>query len=173
MTDRQRELLQMIEDAFRGVELGDGVSLHESAVIDDYGTLEERRVARVPDEKRDWHKAMLEPDLPRLFDIGCGVLSFLDAQGMRFYLPACLMLLVGDHDNDLYGNMFESLEFQLTCLGDYNRERFDILNTIQRQCVCEVLTYLRDSMEDLEFEPRFRTNEINHAIDGYWSLPHA
>jgi hypothetical protein len=173
MSDRQGELLRMIEGAFQGVELGDGVSLHESRVLDDYGTTEERQAARVPDEKHDWHKAMLEPDMPWLFGVGCGGLSFLDAKGMRFYLPACLTLLVSGHDHNVYGDMYESLMFQLTRLGDYHRERFDILTGVQRQCVCDVLTYLQDSMDDEDYEPRVWTNEMSYAIEEYWSLPHA
>jgi hypothetical protein len=45
LSERQRRLLRLIEEAFRGVELGDGVSLHETAVLDNYGTREQRRAA--------------------------------------------------------------------------------------------------------------------------------
>jgi hypothetical protein len=36
MNERQRELLGQIQAAFAGVELGDGVRLHETVVIDLY-----------------------------------------------------------------------------------------------------------------------------------------
>jgi hypothetical protein len=52
MIERQRGLLRLIEDAFGGVALGDGVSLHETVVIDLYGGRAERLAAREPDEER-------------------------------------------------------------------------------------------------------------------------
>ena len=90
MDEQRQRLLDQIDKAFAGVELGDGVSMHESAVIDDYGTDEQRLAARTPDEKLDWRKLIDGPEMTRLFSIGNGGLCFLDAVGLRFYLPACL-----------------------------------------------------------------------------------
>ena len=95
MDERQQQLLAQIDAAFAGVELGDGVSIHETQVIDSYGTCEQRLAARTPDEKLDWHKLIDDPDLPWLFG-NAGGLSFIDHEGLRFYLPACLSLGVRD-----------------------------------------------------------------------------
>lgn len=93
MTDRQRKLLGLVEEAFRSVELGDGVGLHEADVIDSYGTFEERRAARVKDEKHDWHNLLADPDFTGTFGIGLG---YFEAAGLRFHLPAYLTLAVAD-----------------------------------------------------------------------------
>src|ERR1700685_3017835 len=79
LSKRQRELLQLIEEAFRGVELGGGVSLHETVVLDNYGTQEQRRAARAPDEKRDWRKLVGDPEL--IATRGVGGLAFYDPAG--------------------------------------------------------------------------------------------
>ncbi|HJT78348.1 MAG TPA: DUF6714 family protein [Gemmataceae bacterium] len=65
MTERQSGLLRLIEEAFRGVELGNGVSLHETVVLDRYGGPAERRAARESDERQDWRKLIGDPELIR------------------------------------------------------------------------------------------------------------
>jgi uncharacterized protein DUF6714 len=117
--ERQQRLLDHIGRAFGGVELGDGVSLHETSVIDDYGTTEERVAARMPDEKLDWRKLIDDADVSRLCGIGPSGLCFFDAAGLRFHLPACLSLAVRDPEGEGTGDMLESLLFQLTNLDDY------------------------------------------------------
>ena len=161
MNDRQRQLLASIDRAFHGVELGSGVSLHETRVLDDYGTDDQRRAARAPDEKHDWHNVIYEPDLP----LYCGVaggLSFFDAEGLRFHLPACFSRILMDPGGIRVGDVVDSLLFHLTHLDDYQRARLSVLDDAQRRCVREMLEYLR---EDREMEEP----ELEQAILGYWS----
>ncbi|MFM9115406.1 MAG: DUF6714 family protein [Planctomycetota bacterium] len=75
--------VNQIADAFAGVSLGNGVSLREADVIDDYGTDDERAAAREQDELHDWQRI---PDE----DIAnhSSVLCFMDDEGLRFHLPA-------------------------------------------------------------------------------------
>src|SRR4051794_3453037 len=112
MSERQRSLLRAIEEAFRDVKLGDGVSLHETVVIDNYGGPEERAAARAADEKHDWRKLVGDPDLVRIS--GVGGLSFYDAGGLRFHLPAYLSLAVTDFEREDADNILDSLMFHLT-----------------------------------------------------------
>ena len=160
MTERQRHLLQMIEDAFRGVELGDGVSLHETIAIDNYEDAARREAARALDEKQDWRKLIGAPALVEIVYVGG--LSFYDAVGLRFHLPAYLSLAVTDFDRVDAGNLMESLMFHLTHLNDYSLARFSILDGPQRQCVREVLMFLRGEHE-------LESTELDQAIEGYWS----
>jgi len=160
MHDRRARLLQTIEEAFQGIELGDGVSLRETLVLDDYGSAEDRQAARALDERHDWRRVIADPELVRLAFIGG--LSFYDATGLRFHLPAYLSLAVIDFDRPDAGNVFESLMFQLTVMNGYQLQRFAILDAAQRGCVREVLIFLR---EEYELEDR----ELDAAIDGYWS----
>ena len=141
MNQRQQRLLASIEQAFDGVELGDGVSLHETHVIDDYGSAEERQVAREPDEKHDWRRLVNDPALLRFG--GVGGLTFYDAVGLRFHLPAYLSLAVIDFERDDADLVLESLMFDLTHLSEYNMTRSAIPNGSQRRCGREVLVFLR------------------------------
>ncbi len=163
MMDNRQKVLAAIVDAFRGVELGDGVSLHETIAIDHYGTAEERHTAREPDEKHDWRRLVDDPEFHRIRWIGG--LCFYDAVGLRFHLPAYLTLAVLDFERKDAGDVFESLMFHLTILSEQPEEqvsRFSILTDPQRQCVRDVLVFLRDEYE-LESE------ELDQAIAGYWS----
>lgn len=173
MSERQQHLLQAIEQAFRGVELGDGVSLHETIVIDDYGGTEARQAARIPDEKHDWRKLVGDPELAKI--IWVGGLSFYDAAGLRFHLPAYLSLAVTDPEGDNTGDMMESLMFHMTDLSEYSLERFAILDGPQRICVRDVLVFIREVYQTQERdvlkaeEPSPRLERLDQALQGYWS----
>jgi len=78
-------LIMEIQRAFRNVERGNGVTLHETEAIDFYGSDEERRNARAKDTDRNWQ----EVDDRWIEEFGgVGGLSFLDEEGFRYYLPA-------------------------------------------------------------------------------------
>src|SRR5258708_1653742 len=133
MSERQQQQLQAIEHAFHGVELGDGVTLHETIVIDNYGGLKAPQAARAPDENHDWRKLIGDPDLARIS--GVGGLSFYDAAGLRFHLPAYLSLAVIDFERVDADHALEDLMFDLTHLDEYNAGRLAILDSTQRNCV--------------------------------------
>jgi hypothetical protein len=160
MTEWRQRLLRSIEQAFAGVQLGEGVSLHETVVIDHYGGQQERRAARAPDEKHDWRKLIGDPGLAEI--TGVGGLSFYDAAGLHFHLPAYLSLAVTDFESVEASHVLGSLMFQLTAGCEYSLERFSVLDTAQRQCVREVLVFLRDEYELVDAE-------LDQAIEGYWS----
>lgn len=65
-------------------------------VIDEYGGGEQRGAARLPDEKHDWRRLVGHPEPSRI--AGGGGLSFYDADGLRFHLPAYLSLAVTDFE---------------------------------------------------------------------------
>jgi hypothetical protein len=127
MTEHQRGLLRLIADAFRDVELGEGVSLHETDVIDLYGSLQDRLAAREQDEKLDWRNLVGDPELVR-----AGCLSFYDPAGLRFHLPAYLSLAVTDPDGGDASSVVADLLYASTHIPDFNRERFAILSAPQR-----------------------------------------
>ena len=164
LDERQRQLLTRIDRAFAGVTLGDGVSLHEADVIDNYGTAEERRTAREPDEKIDWRRLIDHPNLTVRFGVGYSGLCFLDAAGVRFHLPACLSRAVRDFEQDGIGDMLESMFYLLTKPDEYNRGRLAVLNDEQRSCVRECLVFFREGLD-------WDDEELVQAIDGYWCQP--
>lgn len=159
MSPRSEEIEAMIADAFNGVRLGSGVSLHETLVIDQHGTDAQRARARAVDEHNDWFKLINLPALKELAWIGG--LSFYDAEGLRFHLPAYLTLAVRNFECEEAGNVLEILMSHLTLISDYNQERFSILSDQQRLCVHDVLVYLRETYE-------LESDELDQAIVGYW-----
>ena len=151
----------MIEDAFSGVRLGNGVGLHESVVIDNHGTDAQRTKARSEDEQIDWRKLVDDLGLCR-FSYRGG-LSFFDAEGLRFHLPAYLTLAIRRFESDDAENVLEILMYELTVNSQCDRERFSILTNQQKMCVRNVLIYLRHCY-DLESE------ELDHAIAVSWAV---
>ncbi len=80
---RRTELIAQIRKAFDNVTRLGGVSLHEADVIDSYGSQKEREVARKLDLDRFWWEVP-HADIERY----PWILSFLDATGFRYYIPA-------------------------------------------------------------------------------------
>ena len=78
-----KDIQDQIQDAFADVVLGEGVGLWQAQGIDDYKSLAECLILREHDEKLDWSKISVQ-DLNKCYSS----LSFFDAQGMLFHLPA-------------------------------------------------------------------------------------
>lgn len=148
---RSEQLLQQIREAFHGIELGDGISLHQALVIDDYGTKEELDAARVGDEHHDWQKLIALPDIDRIL---ANAISFFDARGMRFHLPVCLTLMV---------NRPEECVDLLTSISPFHFKAHQLLTEIQRQCVRDVRDYVV-SQADV-FSPSIFGNQ-----QSYWDV---
>jgi hypothetical protein len=153
MTAEKDRVLGLVRIAFQGVTLGDGVGLRQGQGLDDYA--DERTLAsyRAQDEKRDW-SAIPVADLD-----GCySSLSFFDAEGMRFHLPAYLVA-------DLEGTLqTASVLFHLVYMAHGATSRFDMLSPAQREAVRELLL-LRLSDAHREFERPM----IEAALRDYWT----
>lgn len=176
MSDRTRQLLDEIEDAFRGVELGQGVGLHETEALDLDVNEEMLDAARAQDERSDWHKLLSDPELRKLG--GVGGIFFFDPLGLRFHLPAYLWLAVTEFGSTDWWScgpvMFSLTNFEGLEQGrielesvQYGRalvsrlERLQILNAAQRTCIRNVLIHIRDNHDwDDEW--------LSRSIDGYW-----
>jgi len=146
-TDR---VLALVRSAFRGVTLGNGVGLRQGQGLDDYA--DERTLAtyRAQDEKNDW-SAISVSDLDKCYSS----LSFFDAEGMRFHLPA---YLVADLQDSL---QTADVLFHLVYT---DQGRFDILSTAQREAVRQFLL-LRLSDNHREFHHP----TIEAALANYWT----
>ena len=109
------ELEHQIRSAFAGVTLGDGIGLWEGNAIDDYGP---RAPARAKDIRDDWSKIPQE-DLRTN-----SALCYVDAEGMRFLLPAYIISAPED-----------IMDFLCNEPGTRNEDRFQLLNQVQRQAI--------------------------------------
>jgi hypothetical protein len=104
---RLDELIAEITAAFDGVSREDGTTLHEAEAIDDWKSDEECRAARRLDTEQRWQDVPYE-------DIWacCSALSFLDAKGFLYYLPA-FMVHGLRHFEDDPSSILSSCEFHL------------------------------------------------------------
>lgn len=145
------ELINAITEAFRGVTLGNGVGLQQAQGLDDYEDEETCAAYREGDEKEDW-RAIASDELNRCHSS----LSFFDAEGMRFHLPAYMIA-------ELRGEYDFGMSFCLTYLNTHGRSYFTALSTVQRQTVREFLLCLRD---DPNYQ--FDLAEIEQALKSFW-----
>ncbi|MGV1987098.1 DUF6714 family protein [Agrobacterium sp. 22-221-1] len=133
-----------VREAFAGVILGGGVGLSEAQALDDYASNEVRAACRADDEKSDWAAIPLK-DLNR----DSGSPTFLDAEGMRFHLPA---YMIADLDGDY---RHEFAPYLRGC-----HETFSLLTPLQRNAV---EMYLR-AISEKENLPSYQ-DDIERALE--------
>jgi hypothetical protein len=126
------QVVRAIESAFARVRLGDGVSISEGRVIDDYGSELERRKARMGDEKNDWR---LIPD--RAIRLHQSSLTFMDADGYRYNLPAYMRFAIRNYLTS-ESNSIDSVFYRLE---DKDDERRNIFSPEQRAAVRKFLEF--------------------------------
>ncbi|MGV1943459.1 DUF6714 family protein [Agrobacterium sp. 22-211-1] len=141
-----------VREAFAGVTLGGGVGLSEAQALDDYASNEIRAACRAGDEENDWAAIPLK-DLNR----HSGSPAFLDAEGMRFHLPA---YMIADLDGD-YRH-----EFVPYLCG--RQETFSLLTPLQRNAV-EV--YLR-AISEKENLPSYQY-DVERALEEWVDSAHS
>jgi hypothetical protein len=146
-TDR---VLTLVRSAFRGVTLGNGIGLRQGRGLDDYADDHTLASYRADDEKNDW-SVIPVAELDRCYSS----LSFFDAEGMRFHLPA---YLVADLEDSL---QTADVLFHLVYT---DKGRFDTLSTAQREAVRQFLL-LRLSDNHREFDHP----AIEAALANYWT----
>jgi hypothetical protein len=126
---RLDELVDLVCEAFNGVELEDGMGLRESDGVDDYAGPEELKQLRAMDEKHDWRKIP-----PELLTQCNAAPSFLDGKGMRFHTPAFLVAeLKGEYQQDFIGRLIDE---------SYTASEFpSLLTTAQRDAIIECIQF--------------------------------
>ncbi len=158
MEEKITQLIASICIAFTGVRLENGISWQEATILDDYGSLEERRLARNLDEKEDWSQI---PDTL----IGSGkhqsAIVFLDVTGFKFYLPA-LMIFTLKHYKTSSSLVMDSLIYRLT---DRPRalELKGVLNQPQKACVIQFLKLCLEIGDDY-----LDLHKVEKRLQRYW-----
>ncbi|WP_442483535.1 DUF6714 family protein [Aeoliella sp. SH292] len=154
MTEEQTRVANLIREAFQGVVLGNGVGLFQGQAIDDYASEAEEQALRAKDEKLDWAKISFV-DLN-----GCSSsLSFFDAEGMRFHLPAYLI-------SDLEETGMHDITFDLFFEPYDAQSRFNLLDTDQRLAVREFLLLKKNALKEAGDD--FAIPSIDQALENYW-----
>lgn len=142
------ELKVAVTQAFAGVTLGDGIGLLEAQGLDDYVDDKTLAAYREKDEREDW-SALGRDDLARYNSS----LSFFDAKGMRFHIPAFLLAAMDDDAFDLV--------VTLTYTAD---ERFALLTPSQRKVIRDYLMFIEQEHAHASDRERIQT-----ALSGYWA----
>jgi len=149
----KENVLNEIRAAFSGVVLGNGIGLWEAQAIDDYESKEVQNRNRDKDEKEDWRQIGCE-DLQSCHSS----LSFFDAEGMRFHLPAYIVAsLDGKVDDPI---------FHLIQLDEYAKSKWTTLNHEQREAI---IMYLNWCLEQEAY--KFEHASIRRALSEYWAMP--
>lgn len=161
-TDRRKleaerdRILALVRTTFHGVTLGNGIGLLQAQGIDNYADRETLAAYRAQDEKEDWSAIPVAA-----LDGGYSSLSFFDADGMRFHLPA---YLIADLEDSL---QVDDLQFHLTYPGFDGFPGFDRFSTLSRDQRAAVRQFLLLRLSDYNYE--FSHRMIEGALETYWT----
>jgi hypothetical protein len=150
--NKSQEIAALIRDAFSNVTLGNGIGLREAQGLDDYEDAETCAAYRAIDEKNDWSRIPVD-ELNACYSS----LSFFDAEGMRFHLPAFLIAELG-------GGYLQDMTFQLAYLNDYSMGQYALLSPAQRQAIRSYLLFI---LQDESYA--YSHPQIVRALDEYWT----
>lgn len=155
-------LIAEITAAFDGVAREDGVSLRESRVIDNYGCDEERAEARLLDTDTRWQDVS-DADMQR-YD---AVLTFSDAKGFRYYLPAYMLRDLRLYVHPTYGFSSDTLSgLQISAIPgmrDYKLKQFALITPEQGKAVCSFLEF------SVVHGDKYTRQKAAAALADYWS----
>ena len=140
-----------INEAFSNVTLGNGIGLWEAQAIDDYESEEVQKQKRAQDEKDDW-SVFSSSELQRCHSS----LSFFDADGMRFHLPAFIIGSMKDEVDDPI--------FHLTHLDDYAKSK---LTSLSNEQILAVESYLNWCLDNPDYQYEYPM--IKRALNEYWA----
>lgn len=155
-------ITQVIKEAFAGVQLSSGVGLYEAVGLDDYASDEERRVLREKDEHYRWENIPMS-SLSKCYSS----LSFFDAAGMRFHLPAYMLAEIRSpyfSNANIQYCLCGSVEKNSGILKSHSERQFSLLNKKQRAAVA---LFLEFCLSRLDYEGDAKL--ITKSLHGYWN----
>lgn len=158
-SERKAALIELITAAFQNVERGDGVSLHEADVLDDYGSDEECAAARLLDTEERWQEVP-ESKINRRYSR----LSFLDAEGFRFYSPVYMLWALKHRktrDSNVVVYAFDPM--LNTDLQEHKHQKFALFTAEQNKSICGFLRFFSMYAEEI-----FDREHAAQVLTGYW-----
>jgi hypothetical protein len=152
--------------AFSGVSREDGVTLHESRVIDARGSDVERAAARQLDTDRRWE------DVPeRLIEEDDSALCFMDPKGFRYYLPAYMVWSMRNYkrSEDFNSSSLNHPIYSLALsesgrMRRYDLDGFEMFNAAQSRAICRFLHFMarQDGVDLVDVD------KARDALAAYW-----
>lgn len=154
------QLMQKIKKAFKDIKLDNGIGLWEAQGLDDGVSQKECLKLRAKDEIQGW----LNISATNLNKCSSS-LSFFDAKGMRFHLPAFLLDALGyfeAHEEETYNYLDSDIEIYLITITNilkskranknkmlaYFNEQFSLLSKPQIKSVIAFLQYRVKTLEN-------------------------
>ena len=164
------EVVTRIVQAFDNVALGNGPSLRQMRVMDNYGRDEQGREMtrkdyvslKSVDETTNW-AALTVDDLNQYEH-----LAYADGESFRFYIPALMIEAIAQQG-------CSDVVYRLTPpktgddLWDYHMNQYALLNDPQKAAIARFLWHLLDSY-DLKLDYGQTGKEAEKALDRYWIL---
>ena len=157
------EIIVKIEQAFAKVTRGDGITLHETDVVDACGSDGERAKARRKDTDKRWQ------DVPeKAIEDHQEALCFLDPEGFRYYLPAYMRWSLR-HFKTSSSLSSDATIYALAPSGnkgvtDWNRERWGVFTQEQAEVILQFLQFMAVCCEGYSDDSMAKL-----AIDTYWN----
>jgi len=171
MTAEQDLEWQRIENeiysAFKGVKLDDGIGYYEAGAMDEYlsPVSEKYKLEKAKDERNDWRNLLTEiRDVDFVNDRHC----FMDAKGLRFYLPF-LMIKQNSEINSIMHSYISEFYKRYGYLKSPFTETVSLLSKEQKQCIYHFYKYLtgieHPDFCEADLNSDFETGEI--AMKGF------
>lgn len=162
MTNEQKfewkQIEHSIHSAFKGVTLDSGIGYYEAKALDDYlvATDEEYNLKKAKDEREDWTKLLTD-----FKSISSDYFphSFMDARGLRFYLPV-LMIRKEPVLNDILHFYISGLYDRPGYLPSEFTKTVALLTTEQKRCIYAFYKFLNK----INY-PDFTNEELNMSFD--------
>jgi hypothetical protein len=148
-------VLDRILRAFAKVQLGDGLSIRQTKIIDDHGPIEAYKAARARDACSDW-KAICDEVIENHHGV-----AFLDAQGLVYHLPAYMSFALRNYRT----SKTCSIDFTIYALGRKG-EYFDLLTASQKAAIRHFLKFM------IHHAGRHcDTGHAKKALETIWKVP--
>jgi hypothetical protein len=154
-------LTQAISAAFHGVQLGQGVSIRQTEVIDQYGEgFTHAQFTALPQDEvvSDW-ASIPSGELERT------LVAHLDAEGVRYYLPALMLSILDNYDSGairVIGTLQEL--YPKEDRWEYRMRRYGVFSEAQKQAIAAFLIALPRLVELDPVDHKI----IERAVRSYW-----
>ncbi len=141
VSNRRAAIVQDIRGAFASVSLDGGISLPEGRLLDDQYHPSPAQLAAA---REAWNARHHWSEVPYdVLDEMADAITFLDARGRQYYLPAFMIVALDPPEHDS-GNVEDCLIHTLVNVDRYRGE-FDSYTEAQKTAIAHYLQYM---MED-------------------------
>jgi hypothetical protein len=158
--DTAEAIIAAIRRAFDNVTRGDGISLREADAIDSYAGEDQRKQARALDTDKHWREIPPE-DLER-FHVA---LTFMDAEGFRYYLPAFMTRALEARETGSLA--MDAVLGALFALSDTAADKFLLLDTPQKRAIAGFLWFVATETNG-QWKDKLDVYNATRALEDTW-----